>query len=69
MRNQAGTDLHAFLLSVFVAGRPPYQAKVGNPVPPAAVPLLFPGSRLPAKVEAGDPNGIAIDWDAALSAT
>ena len=45
MKNPAGIDMHAFILSVFVDGKPPYQVKIGFPVPDAAVPLLFPGSR------------------------
>ena len=48
MKNQSGIDLHAFVFSVFVEGKAPYQVQVGNPVPEAAVPLLFPGSRVPA---------------------
>ncbi len=66
MKNAAGIDMHAFVFSVFVEGKPPYQAQVGNPVPDAAVPLLFPGSRVPARVDADDPNGVVVDWDAAL---
>jgi hypothetical protein len=49
-------------------GTAPYQIKVGNPVPPEALPLLYPGSKLPAKF---DPNGaqeaVAIDWAGALA--
>jgi hypothetical protein len=66
MKNPAGVDLHAFLFTVFVPGQVPYQAKVGNPVPPEAVPLLFPGSRLPAKVSPSESQAIAVDWSAAL---
>jgi hypothetical protein len=67
MKNSAGLDMHAFLFSVFVPGQVPYQAQVGNPVPVAAVPLLFPGSRLPAKVSPSEPRAIAVDWAAALA--
>jgi hypothetical protein len=68
MQNPSGIDMYAFALSVFVPGRAPYQIQVGNPVPPPALPLLFPGSRLPAKVDPDEPNGLAIDWETALSA-
>jgi hypothetical protein len=64
----SGLDLHAFLLTIMVSGQAPYQVKVGNPVPSAAVPLIFPGSRLPARFMAGDiPEAVAIDWPTALA--
>jgi hypothetical protein len=66
--NADGIDLYAFMLTVFVPHKVPYQARLGNPVPPTAVALLFPGSRLPARVSADEPNAIAIDWTAALAA-
>ena len=46
MKNQQGVDVHAFVLTVMRDGQKPYQAKVGNPVPEDAVPLLFNGSNL-----------------------
>jgi hypothetical protein len=67
MKNSSGIDLHAFMLTVFVPHKVPYQTQVGNPVPPDALPLLFPGSRLPAKVDPAEPKAIAIDWIAALA--
>lgn len=66
MQNASGVDLHAFVFSVFVEGKAPYQVKVGNPVPDAAVPLLFPGSRVPAKIDPDDDQGVVADWEAAL---
>ena len=63
----SGLDMYAFLLTVMVPGQAPYQIQVGNPVPPEAVPLLFPGSRLPAKVMPGSPNNVVINWQSALS--
>jgi hypothetical protein len=44
----------------------PYQIQVGNPVPPEALPLLYPGSKVPVKVAPGNPNAAVIDWAAAL---
>jgi hypothetical protein len=66
--SKSGYDMYAFVLSVFAEGIAPYQVTVGNPVPPAAVPLLFPGNSLPAKrMPNADERMLAIDWDAALS--
>jgi hypothetical protein len=48
-KNQKGVDIYALLMTVMVDGRPPYQVLVGNPVPPEAVPLLYPGNNVPAK--------------------
>lgn len=67
MKSQAGYDMYAFLLTVMKDGRAPYQVKVGNPVTPEGVPLVFPGSNLPAKIEPGDDESVVIDWDAALA--
>jgi len=66
MKNQQGVDVHAFVLTVMRGGQKPYQSKVGNPVPEDAVPLLFNGSNLPAKVLPEEPEGVAIDFKAAL---
>jgi len=55
-----------FVLTVMRDGQKPFQAKVGNPVPDDAVPLLFNGSNLPAKVLPEEPEGVVIDFKAAL---
>jgi hypothetical protein len=67
-KNQKGVDLYALLMTVMVDGRPPYQVPVGNPVPPEAVPLLYPGNNVPAKVmlSRGEKN-VVVDWEAALA--
>jgi hypothetical protein len=65
-RNPAGVDLYAFLLTVMPHGGDPYQIHVGNPTPPAALPFLFPGSRVPVKI-GNDPNSVVIDWAAAAA--
>lgn len=68
MRNPAGNDMYAFVLTVMADGRSPYQTQVGNPVPANAVPLIYPGSTLPAKrMPDGADHEIVIDWDAALA--
>jgi hypothetical protein len=68
MRNPKGDDMYAFTLTIIVEGRPPYQIQVGNPVPAAAVPLLYPGNTVPAKrMPDGDDRELAIDWHAALA--
>jgi hypothetical protein len=65
-RNQAGVDIYAFRLTVMPNGQDPYQIQVGNPTPPAALPFLYPGSRVPVKIGAG-PNDVVIDWEAAAA--
>jgi hypothetical protein len=65
-RNPAGVDLYAFLLTVIPDGGEPYQIQVGNPTPPAALPFLFPGSRVPVKI-GNHPNAVVIDWAAAAA--
>jgi hypothetical protein len=67
-RNSKGDDMYAFLLTIMADGRPPYQIKVGNPVPAAAVPLLYPGNTVPAKrMPDGDDRELVIDWEEALA--
>jgi hypothetical protein len=68
MRSSSGQDMYAFVLTVMADGRPPYQIQVGNPVPANAVPLVYPGSTVPAKrMPDGDEHEVVIDWDAALA--
>ncbi len=67
MRNPKGDDMYAFLLTVVAEGRPPYQIQVGNPVPAAAMPLVYPGNTVPAKrMAGGDDHELVIDWEGAL---
>lgn len=66
MTNAQGVPLHAFELTVVPQNsREPYRAKVGHPVPPSALPLVFPGARVPIRVMPSEPNRLAIDWGAA----
>jgi hypothetical protein len=67
-RTPAGVDMYAYSLTVMPDGKDPYQIQVGNPTPPAALPFLFPGSRVPVKIGT-DPNAVVIDWDAAVAAS
>ncbi len=68
MRNPAGDDMYAFALTIMAADLAPYQIQVGNPVPAAALPLLYPGKTVPARrMPAGDEREVAIDWSAALA--
>ena len=50
MRSQAGLDMYAFVVTILCDGHAPYQTQMGNPVPPPGIPVLYPGSNLPAKV-------------------
>ena len=65
-KNPEGVEIYAFVLTVIVDGRAPYQITVGNPVPDEAIPLLYPGNNLPAKKGSGD-NEVVIDWKAGLA--
>jgi hypothetical protein len=65
-RNPAGVDLYAYLLTVIPEDRDPYQIQVRNPTPPAALPFLFAGSRVPVKI-GSLPAAVAIDWAAAAA--
>jgi hypothetical protein len=64
-KNPAGLDLYAFVLTILEEGHPPRQVQAGNPVPDSCIPLLNPGSNMPAKVDPDQPGLVAIDWDAA----
>jgi len=66
MKNPDGVDMYAFVITVMKDGQAPYQIQVGNPTPPEAIPLLFPGSQVPVKLGDG-PNDVVIDWKQALS--
>jgi hypothetical protein len=68
MRNPKGDDMYAFALTILAEGRPPYQIQVGNPVPAAALALLYPGNTVPAtRMPAGDDRELVIDWEGALA--
>lgn len=63
VKNAAGDPVQALTLTVATGVEMPYQIQVGNAVPPSALPLLFPGSKLNAKLGDG-PNDVVVDWAA-----
>jgi len=67
IRNHEGHDVALFTLTVLPMGGDPYQVQVGNPMPRAALPFVFPGARVPVKVGPEGPQSVAIDWDAAAA--
>jgi len=67
MKNADGVDMYGFVLTVMPDDQAPYQVKVGNPTPPEAIPLLFPGSNVPVKLGHSGPDSVVIDWKQALA--
>jgi hypothetical protein len=63
VKNAKGDDVQALTLTVATGVPTPYQIQVGNAVPASALPLLFPGSKLNAKLGEG-PNDVVVDWAA-----
>ena len=63
VKNAAGDPVHALTLTVATGVPEPYQIQVGNAVPNSALPLVFPGSKLHAKLGEG-PNDVVVDWAA-----
>lgn len=65
VRNHEGHDVHVFTLTVIPNGAQPYQVQIGNPFPAEALPLVFPGAKVPVKIGTEGPQAVAIDWAAA----
>jgi hypothetical protein len=63
VKNAKGDEVQALTLTVATGVPTPYQIQVGNAVPVSALPLLFPGSKLNAKLGDG-PNDVVVDWEA-----
>lgn len=63
VQNFKGDPVHALTLTVATGVETPYQIQVGNAVPASALPLVFPGSKLHAKLGDG-PNDVVVDWAA-----
>ena len=67
MQNQNGVDVYALVITLLPDGAPPEQLQVGNPVPSGAVPLLYPGSKVHARVMPDNHQACVVDWDATLA--
>lgn len=63
INNSKGDPVHALTLTVAKGVDTPYQIQVGNAVPASALPLVYPGSKLHAKLGDG-PNDVVVDWAA-----
>jgi len=63
LKNADGVEMFLLTLTVYEGVDTPYQLQVGNPVPSTALPLAFPGSKLHAKLGAGQ-NNVVVDWAA-----
>lgn len=63
-RNEDGIELHALQFTVYDGVPTPYQLTVGNPVPATALPLIYPGSKLNARLGDGPNAVIVVDWAA-----
>jgi hypothetical protein len=61
--DNAGHPVYRFLLTVVQDGVDPSRNEEAQGVPPYALPLIYPGANLPAKVAMG--QQVAIDWEAA----
>ena len=67
MTAPTGDAVYLLELTVIDGGEPPYQTQVGNAVPAASLPTLYPGSRLQARRGDG-PGDIVVDWTAGAPA-
>ncbi len=63
VNNAKGDPVHALTLTIATGVETPYQIQVGNAVPASALPLVYPGSKLHAKLGDG-PNSVVVDWAA-----
>lgn len=66
-QNPAGVETYALVLRILQHGRAPRQVQIGNPVPESFIPLLYPGSNVPTRALASQPNAVSVDWDSALA--
>ena len=69
LRSADGHPMHSLRLTVVPEQGSPYETQVGQAVPPAALPGLYPGAHLPARVHPVDPQVVAVDWHSVSMAT
>lgn len=69
LRSHEGHDVVPFQLTVLPEGGTPYEVQVAMPRPADALPLLFPGARLPGRRLPEEPNAVVVDWAAAAAAS
>lgn len=60
LRSHTGDPVHGLTLTID-KGPESYQVQVGNAVPNSALPLLYPGSKLYARI-GDEPNEVVVDW-------
>lgn len=60
LNSSLGDPVHALTVTID-KGPESYQVQVGNGVPNSALPLLYPGSKLYARIGDG-PNDVVVDW-------
>lgn len=58
-----GIDLQHLTLTVYEGVDTPYQIQVANAVPASALPLLYPGSKLHAKLGNAQ-DSVVVEWEA-----
>jgi hypothetical protein len=63
-QNYLGYEMYALVLTVAEGAPQPYQLAVSGAVPPESLPLLYPGSRLPAKI-GSQQNEVVVDFSRA----
>jgi hypothetical protein len=68
MRALNGDEIYALVLRVVVDGQIGREVEIGSPVPLAAMPLLRPGTTLPAlRHSDGNDTALLLDWETAIA--
>ncbi|MGN6126766.1 MAG: hypothetical protein ACTHON_09390 [Humibacter sp.] len=66
--NYLGYPMHAFTWTVVDGAPQPYQTQSASAVPPEALPLLYPGSKVHVKIGA-QPHEVVADFDKGAATT